>query len=79
MDKDRERQEISLLGRFLSMEVLLVLMGALSLVSGILAADWVRIASGLAIIAALLVCLMRRKRRSVTSSDLEAKKRNPDA
>lgn len=79
MDKDKERQEISLLGRFLSMEALLVLMGALSLVSGILAADWIRIASGLAIIAALFILLLRRRRRSVTSSDPETKKRNPDA
>jgi len=79
MDKDKERQEISLLGRFLTMEALLVLMGALSLVSGILAVDWIRIASGFAIIVALLVYLMKRRRRSVTSSDLETKNRNPDA
>ncbi len=81
MDKDKERQEISLLGRLLSLEALLVLMAALSLVSGILAADPVRTASGVAILAALIFLLARRamKRRSAKPDIPESKERNPDA
>ncbi len=81
MDKDKERQEISLLGRLLSLEALLVLMGALSMISGILAADPVRIACGVAILAALIVLLLRRKmrRRSAKMADHESEERNPDA
>lgn len=81
MDKDKERQEISLLGRLLSLEALLVLMAALSLVSGILAADPVRTACGVAILAALIFLLARRamKRRAAKSAHPESKERNPDA
>ena len=79
MDKDKERQEISLVGRLLSLEVLLVLMGALSLFSGVMAADPVRIGSGLAILAALCLVLFRRKKRRPTKAhDNAARKRNPD-
>jgi hypothetical protein len=63
MDRDKERQEISLVGRLLSLEALLVLMGALSLFSGVMAADPVRIASGLAILAALCLLLFRRRQK----------------
>lgn len=81
MDKDKERQEISLLGRLLSLEALLVLMGALSLFSGILANDPVRIAFGTAILLALIIILVRRKKRlHSTAKDIsKPKERKPDA
>jgi hypothetical protein len=64
MDRDKERQEISLIGRLLSLEALLVIMGALSLVSGILTKDAVRLLLGLLILAGLLpLIFLRQKRR----------------
>jgi hypothetical protein len=65
MDRDKERQEISLIGRLLSMEALLVLMGVLSLSSGIIAHDPLRLLLGLLILAglALFIILRRRRRR----------------
>jgi hypothetical protein len=35
MDNDKEKQEISLIGRIFSLEVLLIVMGIISLLSGI--------------------------------------------
>jgi hypothetical protein len=66
MDRDKERQEISLIGRLLSMEALLVVMGVFSLVSGILAKNTVRLLLGLLILAGLflLIYLRRRRRRN---------------
>jgi len=63
MDRDKERQEISLIGRLLSMEALLVVMGVLSLVSGILAKDTVRLLLGLLILAGLILLIFLRRRR----------------
>lgn len=65
MDHDKERQEISVIGRLLSMEALLVLMGLLSLISGILAGDALRLLLGIIILAmlALFIILRRRRRR----------------
>jgi membrane protein implicated in regulation of membrane protease activity len=76
MDRDKERQEISLIGRLLSMEALLVVMGVLSLVSGILAKDTVRLLLGLLILAGLflLICLRRRRRRNNESAQKDDKR-----
>lgn len=65
MDHEKERQEITLIGRILSLEALLVLMGLLSLVSGITAHDALRLLLGLLILAvlALFIILRRRRRR----------------
>jgi len=63
MDHDKERQEINLIGRILSLEALLVLMGLLSLVSGILARDMTRLLLGLLILAALALSIILRQRR----------------
>jgi len=65
MDHEKERQEITLIGRILSLEALLVLMGFLSLVSGITAHDALRLLLGLLILAvlALFIILRRRRRR----------------
>ncbi len=82
MDKNKERQEISLIGRLLSMEALLVLMGMLSLVSGILAHDALRLLLGLIILAGLcLLIILRRKRRrlSMLLEQTRGKDENSDA
>lgn len=71
MDRDKERQEISLIGRFLSLEALLVVMGLLSLVSGIVARDKVRLLCGILILASLAPLVMLRKRK-------QAKDNTPD-
>ena len=80
MDRDKERQEISLVGRLLSLEALLVLMGVLSLFSGVMAADPIRIGSGLAILAAFCMLLFRRRKkpRCTKAHHKAAQERKPD-
>lgn len=63
MDHDKERQEINVIGRLLSLEALLVLMGVLSLVSGILAGDSLRLLLGIIILAVLALSIILRRRR----------------
>jgi len=76
MDRDKERQEISVIGRLLSLEALLVLMGLLSLISGILAQDALRLLLGLLILAALfLLITLRRRRRRLNMAKEQAKER----
>lgn len=62
MDNDKEKQEISLIGRIFSLEVLLIVMGIFSLVSGILYSKGMQIFWGLAIIAGTILLLFVRKR-----------------
>jgi hypothetical protein len=62
MDKDKERQEISLIGRLFSMEVLLVLMGLFSLISGIVSGAATQIFWGVVIIGGSVVLHFVRKR-----------------
>ncbi len=63
MDTEKEKQEISLIGRIFSLEALLIVMGGLSLASGIMDANWMRISLGIVIIAVgILLMLMVRKR-----------------
>jgi small neutral amino acid transporter SnatA (MarC family) len=63
MDTEKEKQEISLIGRIFSLEALLIVMGGLSLTSGIIDANWMRISLGIVIIAGgILLMLMLRKR-----------------
>lgn len=71
MDRDKQRQEISVIGRLFSLEALLVVMGFLSLISGILAHDAVRLILGFLILAGLLllILLRRRRNRANTHSD----------
>jgi hypothetical protein len=64
MDRDKERQEISLIGRFLSLDALLVVMGLLSLVTGIAARDTVRLLCGLLILVSLIGMILLRKRKT---------------
>lgn len=62
MDKDKEKEEISLIGRLFSLEALLILMGLLTLVSGIIYMQWVRIIMGLAILSVCVLLLFMRKK-----------------
>ena len=62
MDKDKERQEISLIGRIFSLEALLILMGLLSLLSGIIRIQRTQIFWGVVAIGGSLLLLFVRKR-----------------
>ncbi len=64
MDKDKEKQEISVLGRLFSLEALLIVMGLLSLISGIIVDDPTRILLGVMIIGGFLLFFLYRKRTS---------------
>jgi hypothetical protein len=55
MNIDKERQEISLVGRIISLEALLVVMAVLSLISGMIDGDPIRILCGTLIAAVLLL------------------------
>ena len=69
MDHDKEKQEITVIGRLLSMEALLVLMGLLSLISGILARDALRLLLGIIILSGLaLLFILRRRRRRINGA-----------
>jgi hypothetical protein len=70
MDRDKQKQEISLIGRLFSLEALLVLMGLLSLVSGILTRDLLRFSFGIIILGgATLAIVLRRKRNAQISAE----------
>ena len=61
-DKDKENQEISLIGRLFSLEVLLILMGLFSLVAGIIYGKMAKILLGVVIICvSVLLPFIRRK------------------
>jgi len=77
MDHDKERQEISVIGRLLSLEALLVIMGVLSLVSGILAGDTLRLFLGIIILAVLaLYIILRRRRRRLNVLMVQPRKKD---
>ena len=62
MDKNKEKQEISLIGRLFSLEVLLILMGLFTLMYGINYGQMARILWGAIIIGvSLLLPIVRRK------------------
>ncbi len=70
MDRDKQKQEISLIGRLFSLEALLILMGFLSLVSGIITRDLLRLSLGIIILGGtLLAIIFRRKRKPQNTSD----------
>ena len=62
MDQDKEKQEISLIGRLFSLEALLILMGFLTLLSGIIYMQWVRVILGLVILSGCILLLFMRKK-----------------
>lgn len=70
MDRDKQKQEISLIGRLFSLEALLIIMGFLSLVSGIITRDLLRLSLGVFILGGtLLAIVFRRKRKLQNTSD----------
>jgi len=70
MDRDKQKQEISLIGRLFSLEALLIIMGFLSLVSGIITRDLLRLSLGVIILGGtLLAIIFRRKRKLQNTSD----------
>jgi small neutral amino acid transporter SnatA (MarC family) len=64
MDTEKEKQEISLIGRIFSLEALLIVMGGLSLASGIIDANWMRISLGIVIIAGGILLMLAVRKRS---------------
>lgn len=61
MDKDKQRQEVSLIGRILSIEALLLLMGIASLYYGITQGVTMNIFWGVVIIPGVFILLKVRK------------------
>jgi len=61
MDMDKQRQEISLIGRLLSLEVLLALMGLVDLVYGLINSELLNIVVGVVILSCLALLMYRRK------------------
>ncbi len=64
MDKDKEKQEISVLGRLFSLEALLIIMGLVSLISGIVRRNLTGLLLGLLILGGLLLFIILRRRFS---------------
>jgi len=62
MDNEKEKQEISLIGRIFSLEALLILMGLFSLLFGIIYRQGVQVILGLAIISGSILLLFMRKK-----------------
>ncbi len=58
---DKQRQEISLIGRLLSLEVLLALMGLVDLVYGLINSELLNIVIGVVILSCLALLMYRRK------------------
>ena len=61
MDKDKQRQEVSLIGRILSIEALLLLMGVASLYYGITQGVTMNIFWGVVIIPGVFILMKVRK------------------
>lgn len=76
MDRDKQKQEISLIGRLLSLEALLIIMGFLSLVSGITTRDLLRLSLGVIILGGTLLAIFfrRRRKRQNNSNDQTSEK-----
>lgn len=62
MDKDKERQELSVIGRLFCLEALLLLMGLFSLVSGIYTGESIQLFwGGMIIVGAVILYFVRKK------------------
>ncbi|MRR06507.1 MAG: hypothetical protein EG828_06110 [Deltaproteobacteria bacterium] len=64
MDRDKQKQEISLIGRLFSLEALLVIMGLLSLVAGIISNDLRKFSLGGIILGGTALAVFLRRRRT---------------
>ena len=62
MDKDKQRQEISLIGRILSIEMLLLVMGVASLIYGIVNSQTMNIFWGVVIMPGVFILMKVRKK-----------------
>jgi hypothetical protein len=62
MDNDRQRQKVSLIGRILSMEMLLLVMGIVSLIYGLVNNQTMNIFFGLVIIPGVFILTKVRKK-----------------
>jgi hypothetical protein len=62
MDNDKQKQEVSLIGRLFSMEALLLLMGLFSLISGIRTGELTQIFWGVLIISGAIILHFVRKK-----------------
>lgn len=79
MDNDKQRQEVSLIGRIFSIEALIFLMGCLSLYFGISQKKPLSIFWGVLILCGFLVLrLVRKKDWKKHWEDLEADKKAHD-
>ncbi|MBK5274665.1 MAG: hypothetical protein JJE30_06400 [Desulfuromonadales bacterium] len=80
MDKDKQRQEVSLIGRILSMEALLLLMGVASLIYGIVNGATMNIFWGLVIVPGVFILIkVRRKDWTKHWQELEAEHKAREA
>ena len=61
-DKDKQRQEVSLIGRILSIEMLLLVMGIASLIYGIANDQVINIFWGIVIIPGVFILIKVRKK-----------------
>ncbi|MBT1072117.1 hypothetical protein [Pelotalea chapellei] len=76
MDKDKQRQEVSIIGRILSMEALLLLMGVASLIYGITEKATINIFWGIVIIPGVFLLIkVRKKDWKKHWEDLEAQQK----
>ena len=62
MDKDKEKQEISVIGRLLSIEALLIVMGLVCLVSGIVTGESMQLFWGGMIIGGSVILYFVKKK-----------------
>ena len=62
MDNDKQRQEVSLIGRILSIEMLLLVMGCASLIYGIVNGQTMNIFWGVVIIPGVFILIKVRKK-----------------
>ena len=80
MDNDKQRQEISLIGRILSMEMLLMVMGVASLIYGIVNDQAMNIFWGIVIVPGVFILMkVRKKDWKKHWEEMEAEQRGREA
>ncbi len=62
MDKEKEKQELSLIGRIFSLEALLILMGILSIIAGAIYREMDKVFWGAVILCVAVLLNLVRKR-----------------
>jgi hypothetical protein len=80
MDMDKQRQEVSLIGRILSIEMLLLVMGVASLVYGIVNGQTMNIFWGIVIVPGVFILMkVRKKDWKKHWEEMEAEQRSREA